>query len=161
MAEAKDPVEVYQQVLIEWYNKVLEIDEHVVIYPWMASDRQAGTTVIEDPEKIPTSFSNLKNYMPKAWLCLKGGMMYPKILLGMSHKPETVVEDIGWWLRSTLQGIWLAQLQDAEETTCLGWLLFSMDEMDKEALRKEIWQMTGGQVVLQFRVIDDGVPKKS
>jgi len=32
--------------------------------------------------------------------------------------------------------------------------------MDKESLRKEIWQMTGVQVALQYWEINDGVPKK-
>ena len=122
----------------------------MVIYPWMALDHQAGTTVIEDPDKIPNSLSDLKKYTLKVWLHLKGGMMYPKILLGLSCQPEMVVEDISWWLQSTTQGMWTAQLQDAEETTCLGWLLFSTDELDKEALRKEIWQMTGVQVAIQL-----------
>jgi len=43
---------------------------------------------------------------------------------------------------------------------CLGWLLFSTDKMDKEALHKEIWQMTGVQVALRYQVINDGVPRK-
>jgi len=79
----------------------------------------------------------------------------------MEQNPDTVVEDISWWLKSTTQGMWPAQLQDAEETTCLGWLLFSTNKTDKEALRKEIWQMTGVQVAIRFRAIDDGVPKKA
>jgi len=74
----------------------LETNRNAVIYPWTALDRQAGTTMIEDPDKIPNSLSNLKKYMPKVWFHLKGGTMYPKILLGLSHKPETVVEDISW-----------------------------------------------------------------
>jgi len=161
VAEAKDPVEAYHQALIEWYNKILEIDEDAVIYPQMVVDQQAGMTVIEDPDELPTTLSNLKKYTPKIWLRLKGGTLYPKILVGMEHNPDMVVEDISWWLKSTTQGMWPAQLQDAEETNCLGWLLFSTDKMDKEALHKEIWQMTGVQVAIRFRAIDDGVPKKS
>jgi len=65
----------------------------------------------------------------------------------MEVDPTTVVDNISWWLQSTKQGMWPSHLQDAEDTTCLGWLLFSTNEIDKEALRKEIWQMTGVQVV--------------
>ncbi len=68
VAEAKDPVEAYRQALTEWFNKILEIDEDAVIYPWTAVDRQAGTTVIKDPDKLPTTLSNLKKYTPKIWL---------------------------------------------------------------------------------------------
>jgi len=148
--EATDPVEAYRQALIEWYNKLLEIDKEVVIYPWAAVDRQAGTTAIKELDEFPTSFSSIKKYMPKAWLRLKGGMLYPKIMVGMLVEPETLIEDISWWLQSTKQGMWAAQLQDAKEMVCLGWLLFSTDELDKTALQTEIWQMTGVQVLLRF-----------
>jgi len=57
--------------------------------------------------------------------------------------------------------MWPSQLQVAEETTCLGWLLFLTDELDKAALCKEIWQMTGVQVALHFWAIDDGTLKRS
>jgi len=150
VAEAKDPVEAYHQALTKWFNKILEIDEDAVIYLWMVADRQAGMMVIKDPDKLPTTLSNLKKYTPKIWLQLKGGTIYPKILVRVEQNPDMVVEDISWWLKSTTQGMWPAQLQDAEETTCLGWLLFSTDEMDKEALCKEIWQMTGVQVAIRF-----------
>jgi len=65
VAEAKDPVEAYHQALIEWYNKILEIDEDAVIYPQMVVDQQAGMTVIEDPDELPTTLSNLKKLHPK------------------------------------------------------------------------------------------------
>jgi len=77
----------------------------------------------------------------------------------MEVDPSTVVDDISWWLQSTKQGIWPSHLQDAEDTVCLGWLLFSTDEIDTEALHKEIWQMTGVQVALRYWAINDGVPK--
>jgi len=125
-----------------------------------SSQQEAGTTVIEDPDKLPTSFSSLKNYSPKAWIRLKGGTLYPKILVGMETDPAPVVEDISWWLQSTKQGMWPSQLQEAEETTYLGWLLFSTDELDKKVLCKETWQMTGDQVALQYHAIDNGVPKR-
>jgi len=77
----------------------------------------------------------------------------------MEVDPLTVVDDISWWLQSTKQGMWPSQLQEAEDMVCLGWLLFSTDELDKEALCKEIWQMTGVQVALHYRAIDHGIPK--
>jgi len=49
--------------------------------------------------------------------------------------PDKIMENIGWLLRSIEQGMWKAQLQQVEETTGLGWLLFSADEFNKEALQ--------------------------
>ncbi len=66
------------------------------------------------------------------------------------------MENIGWWFKSTDQGMWPMTLQNAEDTICLGWLLYSANEFDREALCREIWQFTGVSVSLRFREIDDG-----
>jgi len=159
VTEATNPVEAYCQATIGWYNKILMVNSKAVIYPWGEVDRQMGTTAIEDPDELPTSFLSIKKYTPKAWAWLKGGTVYPKILVGLEMAPTTVVEDISWWLQYTKQGMWPSQLQVAEETTCLGWLLFSTDKLDKEALQKEIWQIMGVQVALRYWAIDNRVPK--
>jgi len=52
--------------------------------------------------------------------------------------PDKIMENIGWWLQSMEQGMWKAQLQQAKETTGLGWLLFSTNEFDKEVLKSQI-----------------------
>jgi len=57
VAKATNLVEAYQQALSEWFTKLLEIDEEVVIYPWMAVDQQAGTMAIEDPDEILSTLS--------------------------------------------------------------------------------------------------------
>jgi len=48
------------------------------------------------------------------------------------------------------QGMWVSPLQTAEDTTCLGWLLYSADEYDREELQKEIWDVMGVNVALRF-----------
>ncbi len=74
--------------------------------------------------------------------------------------PTKIMENISWWLQFTEQGMWVSPLQTAEDTTCLGWLLYSADKYDREELRKEIWSFVGVNVALRFREIDDGVPRK-
>jgi len=66
--EATNLVEAYQQAVLEWFNKILEIDLEAVIYPWGVADRQASTSVIEDPDELPMTFSSIKKYTPKAWI---------------------------------------------------------------------------------------------
>jgi len=68
----------------------------------------------------------------------------------------TIMQTIGWWLKSTFQGMWLTDLQSTEEMTCTGWLLFSTSNYNREALSYEIWEFTGMQVAIRFRVIEDG-----
>jgi len=76
--------------------------------------------------------------------------------MGSEEEFPMIIQTIGWWLKSTSQGMWVTDLQSAEETTCAGWLLFSMGDYDREALCKEIWDFTGVQVVVRFRAIEDG-----
>jgi len=54
------------------------------------------------------------------------------------------------------QGMWQMDLQDVEDMLCMGWLLFSADKYDREALSHEIWNLTSVQVALCFGAIDDG-----
>jgi len=88
-----------------------------------------------------------------------GRLIYPQIFLGFMEPLDKIMENIGWLLRSTEQGMWKAQLQQAEETSGLGWLLFLADEFDKEALKSQIWETMGVHVVLRYWAIDDGVMK--
>jgi len=69
---------------------------------------------------------------------------------GFMDKVEVIMENIGWWFKTTDQGMWQMPLQKAEETVCLGWLLYSADKYNREALCREIWQFTGVSVALRF-----------
>jgi len=79
---------------------------------------------------------------------MMGGVYCVQVLLGTDNDLETIMETIGWWLKSTEQGMWCTDLQTAEESMCAGWLLFSVDEYDHEALSQEIWNLAGVHVAL-------------
>jgi len=70
--------------------------------------------------------------------------------MGMEEDLVTIMETIGWWLKSTEQGMWWTDLQMVEDSLCTGWLLFSAEEYDREALSREIWNLTGVLVALCF-----------
>jgi len=44
----------------------------------------------------------------------------------MEVELSTIMEMIGWWLKSMEQGMWKTDLQLAEEMICTGWLLYSI-----------------------------------
>jgi len=48
------------------------------------------------------------------------------------------MEIIGSYRKLAEQGMWHMDLQSAEETICTGWLLYSAEEYDREAL---IWNL--------------------
>jgi len=57
------------------------------------------------------------------------------------------------------QGMWHTDLQSAEVTICTGWLLYLVEEYDREALCTKIWNLTGMQIALHFQAIDDSTKK--
>jgi len=55
--------------------------------------------------------------------------------------------------------MWKTQLQQAEETSGIGWLLFSADEFDWEVIKANMWEVTWVKVSIQYQVIDNGITK--
>ncbi len=68
--------------------------------------------------------------MHKLFLHTTGGDYHIQVLMGSEEDLSTIMQTIGWWLKSTSQGMWLTDLQSVEETTCAGWLLFSVGDYD-------------------------------
>jgi len=153
----ENPVESAREALAAWFTKIKEIDKNVIIYPWTSADRKNKEKRLEKPSDIPFLLSNMKKYFHKLFIRAKGGTYYPQIMVGLMESPTKIMENISWWLQFTEQGMWVSPLQMAEDNTCLGWLLYSADEYDREALCNDIWAFVGVKVALQFREIDDGV----
>ncbi len=156
VAAGENQVELFHQAFCKWYLKLREVDPRALLYPWAERVRDEEGILIEKPTDIPTALPLFKKFVHKLFLRTTGGAYHVQVLLGTNTDLETIMETIGWWLKSTEQGMWRMDLQDAEDTICAGWLLFSADEYDREALSHEIWNLTGVRVALRFRAIDDG-----
>jgi len=157
IAEGEDQINLFHQVFTKWYNKVREADPKIVLYPWAASDREEQPTqLIENPTDIPLTLPILRKFVHKLFLRTNGGEYHIQVLMGSEEDLSTILQTIGWWLKSTSQGMWLTDLQSAEETTCAGWLLFSAGDYDRAELSREIWEFTGVQVAIRFRAIENG-----
>jgi len=156
VAANDEPVEALRQALMLMFAKLQGVDKHVIIYPWSEADRRQRMPPITKLEEFPMMLSTLRVYAHRLYVRPDGGTCYPQIFFGFMDKPSAIMENIGWWFKSTDQGMWPMTLQNAEDTICLGWLLYSANEFDREALCREIWQFTGVSVSLRFREIDDG-----
>jgi len=158
--EGEDQVNLFHQAFTKWFNKVREVDNHIILYPWTEADRlENPTLIIENPTDIPTNILILKKFVHKLFLRTTGGDYHIQVLMGSEENLSTIMQTIGWWVKSTSQGMWMTDLQSAEETTCAGWLLFSAGDYDQEALSQAIWEFTGVQVAIRFRAIADGTKK--
>jgi len=159
VAKGNDPVLQARMALMQIFEKIQSVDKHAILYPWSAEDRKQRLPVLTKPGDFPSLVSNIRSYAHRLFICPGGGTYYPKIFVGLMEPPASIMANIGWWFKSTNQGMWQMDLQDAEETVCLGWLLYLADEFDRAALCREIWQFLGVSVALRFRDIDNGVAK--
>jgi len=157
--QGEDPVIHTRNAILQFFQKIKAVDPTVVIYPWEEKDRRQRIPALTKPEELPGMLSNLRIYANKVYIHKDGGTCHPHIFFGFSEPPSKIFANIGWWLKATDQGMWERPLQAAEESICLGWLLYSVDEYDKDALCREIWQFTGVTVSVRFRAIDDGTPR--
>jgi len=113
--------------------------------------------LIENPMDIPMALPLLKKFIHKLFLCTTGGVYHVQVLVGTEQDLAMIMETIGWWLKSTEQGMWRTNLQTAEESMCAGWLLFLADKYDRS---REIWNLAGVHVALRYRAINDGAKKE-
>jgi len=150
VAAGENQVELFHQAFCKWYLKVKEADQQAAIYPWRGKDRDEEALLVENPTDIPTSLPLLKKFVNKLFLRTMGGNYYIQVLLGTDVDLDMVMQTIGWWLKSTKQGMWKAPLQFAKNTVCVRWLLYSADKYNCKALCRDIWQLTGIQVALCY-----------
>jgi len=157
VAGGDDQISLFHQALVKWYQKVREADATAILHPWATNDRNEDPSpLIENPTDVPTALPLLHKFVHKLFLRTSGGDYHVQILMGSQEDFPTIMQTIGWWLKSTSQGMWITDIQAAEDTICAGWLLFLAGDYDREALAQEIWNFTGVQVALRFRAIDDG-----
>jgi len=155
----ENQVKLFHQAFCKWFLKLREADSHTIIYLWAERVCNEEGLLIKNPMDIPIALLLLKKFTHKLFLCMSGGAYHIQVLLGTKEDLATIMETIGWWLKSINQGMWRTDLQTAEESLCAGWLQFLAEEYDREALSQEIWNLTGVHVALWYQAIDDGEKK--
>jgi len=146
----ENQVKLFHQAFCKWFLKLREANNQVIIYPWAERVRDEEGLFIENPTDIPMALPFLKKFMHKLFLRMTGGAYHVQVLLRTKQDLETIMETIGWWLKSTEQGMWRTNLQTAEESMYASWLLFSADKYNREALSQEIWNVAGVHVTLHY-----------
>jgi len=128
-------------------RQLQRIDPTAVLYPWTMADRQNGKGPIDDLTQI-LARSNLQNYAPYTEATQGPNRQHRSFVLGSSVEPRRLINQMGPWLRNNGQGMWQRQLNEAEQTVCIGWLLYSAPEYDRMELRLLLRRVTGADVAL-------------
>ena len=129
-------------------------DPTVVIYPWH-NEHVPGAPTIVDTKLIPTSLSTLKKYFPRLNPRAMGGEYFTTVRLGFSESLDGLVENNAWWFQEQKISMWPRPLQ-CEETTVLGWLLYSVREMDIKSLTTVLSDSSGIDFGLRWQTITLG-----
>jgi len=137
------------------------LDETIEVWPWALKDHHLNQpiaiTQISHPffdlqMYVPGLVSTKVSFRPQLEL---GNTCHPFIFLQSLVAPTQLVDQLGPWLRVTRQGMWVCQLPLAEQTKCIGWLLYSVPEYNLDSLHRQIKQDTGLNVELHYHCIVD------
>ena len=133
------------------------IDNKLVLMPW---NQKCNDSPITNNMSMPDSVTVMHKYLHKLFVPRNEmeTTIYPQLHLGHEMDFNTLCEGIYPWAQSLGHGIFYNMLQ-AEDSTELGWLLYSTREMDAGALADEISDTICINVGLRWRVISNGQRK--
>jgi len=137
-------------------KKLQEINPTIVFYPWKDCNQHSDHPPIDQPDTIAVSLSQLQVYVPGRQSAPTNQMQHYQLFLRMSLLAHQLLEQICPWLHATHQGLWPHPIAMAEKTVCLGWLLYSAPEYNREAISQAIYKATGVTVALRLRKINQG-----
>jgi hypothetical protein len=144
----------------EFLGELNSADSTVAILPWKLIHRSQGS--INKPLEVPTNARDLRVYMNKFFLSRtldKQFLTYPGIHIGHDKSLSDLREEMQPWLQEGGHGLFYKMLQ-VEDSTEIGWFLYSTKEMDAGALVDEIEDLMGLQVGLRWKIIDVGAKGK-
>ena len=153
------PESALVSILKEFLQELRRVDTLAAILPWKSSDSKSKRIVNADD--VPTSTTQLCKYLKKFFVGKpnKETTVYPGIYLGHNTEYNDLREGLQDWLDAGSHAMFYMMLQ-AEDSTDIGWLLYTTREMDAGAMADEIADLVGVQVGLRWKVIDINVKGK-
>ena len=147
--EATEALTELSKVLVSIWTVLRNADKKLVIYPWKEGSSFAPLQKIKD---MPTLLPDIGRYFNRAFPRKIGGTTYISVYLGHEKPFKTMQDELAWWFSNHQYGWYVKPLQ-CERSICIGWLLYSTLDMDREQLAEEIRRQIGVKVGLRFRTI--------
>ena len=142
----------------KWFAKMVDTDNSCRLIPWFEDDSKEGP--ITSHLEIPSTLSKFKKYFSKARPKVEGGPVYMEVNLMHTKAIADIKEDMEWWLKKEKITIYVKAIQ-AENTSRLGWLLFSFKEINTKVFDRELSCRLGAQISARFKPISTGTWDKS
>ena len=153
------PETALHSILKEFIQELRRVDASAAILPWRKAEVKVKP--ITKPEDVPSSVTQLWKYLKKFYLgkANREITIYPGIHIGHKNAFNDLRAELQDWLETSAHALFYMMLQ-AEESTEIGWLLYTTPEMDASAMADEIADLVGVTVGLRWKVIDIGVKGK-
>ena len=141
------PDQALSTILQEFIQELRRVDSSAAILPWRKGETRMKRIV--KPEDIPSSVTQLRKYLKKFYVGKPNQAItvYPGIHIGHNKTFGDICEELQDWLDIGSHALFYMMLQ-AEESTEIGWLLYTTREMDAGAMVDEIADLVGVKVGL-------------
>ena len=133
--------------LVEIVKKLIESDNTVKVVPWKGQPN--GEEI--DAQNTPNTQPGLNKYFNRIFPRAEG-FVYVDVRLKHKRSSVDIINDISLWLSNQQHGLYFQTLQ-SEETSNIGWLLWSFRKIDSRKLEDEIWELYGINVALKYQTI--------
>jgi hypothetical protein len=154
------PEETLISIFSEFFQELKKLDDKLVILPWKTNDRSNET--ISKEANLPTSIKQIRGYLNRFYIGKNQNQIittYPGVQIGYDRQFSEIRSDLQYWLNAGNHGLYERMLQ-VENSSEIGWLLYSTKAMDAGALVDEIAELVGIQVGLRWKIIDVGAKGK-
>ena len=155
MEASDDPKATILNKLQEFLSELITADKDSAILPWKQADLQKGC--LDERVAFPTDIAAMRAYMPRLYSGKKneGITTYPNIYIGNSLSFAEIRRKLQQWLNEGNHGLYHNMLQ-VENSSEIGFFVYSCREMDAGALVDEIEELFGFSVGLRWKTINTG-----
>jgi hypothetical protein len=133
--------------LVDILNTLNESDATLKVIPWKEQQEYAEV----DGSNIPDNQPGIKKFFNRITPRQEGNT-YADMRIKHTRKFDDIINDIDLWLSNHQHGIYFQTLQ-CEETTNIGWLLWSFRRLDTRKLEDEIWELYKINIALKYQNI--------
>ena len=150
------PDEALSTIIKEFVQELRRVDSSAALLPWREMDTKVKRIV--NSSDVPSSVTQLRKYLKKFFVgkANKETNVYPGIYIGHNTPYGDLREGLQDWLDTGSHAMFYMMLQ-TEESTEIGWLLYTTREMDAGAMADKIADLVGIKVGLRWKVIDINV----
>jgi hypothetical protein len=145
--EPENNLQKLHRHLVEILTTLRESDPIVKVIPWKEQQQYAEI----DASNIPKHQSGITRFfnriMPK-----NEGSAYADMRIKHTRQFGDIMNDIQLWLSNNRHGIYFQTLQ-CENTTNIGWLLWSFRRIESKKLEEELWGLYNINVALKYQNI--------